>query len=269
MNQDIALPPRRTSSSSRLKAVLTSRYTREPVIMVGAYLLYYMARHIASNAQPAFENAHYMMKLETNIGIFKEISLQSALLSYHALIHVFNVIYFYGHWPSIILLGLYLFITKPQVYTITRNAFLISGAVALIFFALFPVAPPRLATFGIVDTLSWTVPVDYDKSPLVNPYAALPSMHVGWCLLISAGLYLSSTKPLVRIIAFVITPAMWFATVITGNHFFIDGIFGTILAGMSLVIALWLQRNWPAIEAALRARWRSVRGGPAPEPSPG
>ena len=70
--------------------------------MVGrCYLLYYMARHIASNAQPAFENAHYMMKLETNIGIFKEISVQSALLSYHALIHVFNVIYFYGHWPSI------------------------------------------------------------------------------------------------------------------------------------------------------------------------
>ncbi|HEX5369908.1 MAG TPA: phosphatase PAP2 family protein [Dehalococcoidia bacterium] len=247
-----------------MRAVLTSRYTREPVIMVAAYLLYYMARHIADNAQPAFENAHYMMKLETSIGIFKEISLQSALLSYHALIHVFNVIYFYGHWPSIIAFGLYLFITKPQVYTITRNAFLISGAVALIFFALFPVAPPRLSTFGIVDTLSWTVPVDYDKSPLVNPYAALPSMHVGWCLLISAGLYLSTTKPLVRIIAFVITPAMWFATVITGNHFFIDGIFGTILAGISLMIALWLQRNWPTIETALRARWHQYRNRPLP-----
>jgi membrane-associated phospholipid phosphatase len=91
-------------------------------------------------------------------------------------------------------------------------------------------------------------------------------MHVGWCLLISAGLYLSSTKLLVRGIAFVITPAMWFATVITGNHFFIDGVFGTILAGISLVIALWLQRNGPVLRAALRSRWQSFRKPPAPEP---
>ena len=121
-----------------------------------------------------------MMTLETTIGIFKEISLQSALLSYETVVHIFNVIYFYGHFPTIIVFAIFMFITKPQVYTITRNAFLISGAVALIFFVLFPVAPPRLATFGIVDTLSRTMPVEYDKSPLVNPYAALPSIHVGW-----------------------------------------------------------------------------------------
>ena len=65
---------------------------------------------------------------------------------------------------------------------------------ALIFFALFPVAPPRLATVRHRRYVGWTVPVSYDKSPLVNPYAALPSMHVGWCLLISAGLYLSSDE---------------------------------------------------------------------------
>ena len=40
------------------------------------------------------------------------------------------------------------------LWRITRNAFLMSGAIALIFFVLFPVAPPRLATFGIVDTLT-------------------------------------------------------------------------------------------------------------------
>ena len=57
---------------------------------------------------------------------------------------------------------------------------------------------------------------------------------------------------------------MWFATVITGNHFFIDGIFGTILAGMSLVIALWLQRNGPTLKASLRARWHTLRGQPPP-----
>jgi hypothetical protein len=208
------------------------------------------------------------MKLEASLGMFKELSVQSVLISYDTIVHVFNIIYFYGHWPSIVVFGVVMFITRPQVYTITRNAFLLSGAVALIFFTLFPVAPPRLATFGIVDTLGMTVPVDYDDSPLVNPYAALPSLHVGWCLLISLGLYMSTKQPILRGLAFLITPAMFFATVITGNHFFIDGIFGTMLCGIAFLVALWLNRNWPEIDASIRARLRSLRARPSAGPFP-
>jgi hypothetical protein len=247
------------TTTARVRTVLTSRYTREPFILIGAYFLYYMARHMADDARPAFENARYLMRLETSIGIFKELSFQSALLSYDTLVHVFNIIYFYGHWPSIVAIGIYLFITKPQVYSITRNAFLLSGAVALIFFVLFPVAPPRLATFGIVDTLSRTIPIDYDNSPMVNPYAALPSMHVGWALLISLGLLLSTQKRWLRMLAILITPTMWFATVFTGNHFFIDGIFGTILDGTAFLVAFWLHRNWPALLATIRERFDVLR----------
>src|SRR5687768_15096299 len=244
--------------SSRFRTALGSRYTREPFILLGAYFLYYMARHLADDARPAFENARYLMKVEQSFGIFQEISFQSALLSYETVVHTFNIIYFYGHWPAIVAIGAYLFVTKPQVYTITRNAFLISGAVALVFFILFPVAPPRLATFGIVDTLSWTVPVDYDNSPMVNPYAALPSMHVGWALLISLGLLLSTQKRWLRLIAFSLTPAMWLATIITGNHFFIDGIFGTILAGTAFLVAFWLHGNWEALLLTVRDHFRGL-----------
>jgi hypothetical protein len=221
------------------------------VILVLAYAFYYLARHMADDARPAFENARYLMRLESSIGIFKEISLQSATISYDIVVHLFNVIYFYGHWPAIIACGLYLFIAKPHIYTITRNAFLLSGAIALIFFVLFPVAPPRLATVGIVDTLAMTVPVDYDNSPLVNPYAALPSMHVGWCLVVGIGLFMSTKRRSLRLIAISLTPAMWIATVITGNHFFIDGIFGTMLAAIAFLVAFWLHRNWPELRALL------------------
>jgi membrane-associated phospholipid phosphatase len=245
--------------ADRLRVLLASRYLREPVILLLAYTFYYLARHLADDARPAFENARYLMRLEGSIGIFKELSLQSATISYDIVVHAFNVIYFYGHWPAIIAFGLYLFITKPHVYTVTRNAFLISGAVALIFFVLFPVAPPRLSTVGIVDTLGMTVPIDYDNSPLVNPYAALPSMHVGWCLVISLGLYMSTQRRSVRLLAFAITPTMWLATVITGNHFFIDGLFGTILAGIAFLVAFWLQRHWPELQPLMREKALSLR----------
>ena len=114
------------SFGSRLRAAVGSRYAREPFILLSAYLLYYMARHLADDAKPAFENARYLMKVEQSFGIFQEISFQSALLSYETVVHTFNIIYFYGHWPAIVAIGAYLFVTKPQVYTITRNAFLIS-----------------------------------------------------------------------------------------------------------------------------------------------
>jgi len=259
VSNEAVIQVRRQSFGERLRLVVTSRYTREPVILVLAYLLYYMARHLADDARPAFENARYLMRLESHIGIFKELSLQSATISYDVVVHTFNIIYFYGHWPAIIACGIYLFVTKPHIYTITRNAFLISGAIALVFFILFPVAPPRLATVGIVDTLGMTVPVDYDNSPLVNPYAALPSMHVGWCLVLSLGLYLSTSRRPLRYLALSITPAMWFATVITGNHFFIDGVFGTILAGIAFITAVWLNRHWAELQSMLRVSLRGLK----------
>ncbi len=236
-----------------------SRYAREPFFVVAAYMAYYLARSIAGSAQPAFENARYLMTLESTIGIFEEISVQSALLSYETIVHIFNIIYFYGHFPTIIVFAVVMFIKKPQVYVICRNAFLMSGAIALIFFVLFPVAPPRLATFGIVDTLSMTIPVKYDDSPLVNPYASLPSLHVGWALLISLGLFISTEKVWLRVLACLIAPTMLAATVITGNHFIVDGIFGSILCGITFLIAVWLQKNWPDIQAMLLMRFRHFR----------
>jgi hypothetical protein len=264
VNNEATLEISPQSFADRLRYALTSRYAREPVILFAAYLFYYMARHLADDARPAFENARYLMRLESHLGIFEELSLQSATISYDFVVHTFNLIYFYGHWPAIIACGLYLFITKPHIYAITRNAFLISGAIALVFFILFPVAPPRLATVGIVDTLGMTIPLDYDNSPLVNPYAALPSMHVGWCLVLSLGLYLSTKRRSLRILALSITPAMWIATVITGNHFIIDGLFGTTLAGIGFISAFWLNRNWPEIQPFLREKLRRVRRHPDP-----
>jgi membrane-associated phospholipid phosphatase len=262
MTQDLRTMPASAAFVLRLKTVAGSRYFREPIILVVAYMAYYLARSIAGSAQPAFENARYLMTIENSIGLFEEISVQSALLSYETVVHIFNIIYFYGHWPTILAFAVFMFIKQPHVYSITRNAFLMSGAVALVFFVLFPVAPPRLATFGIVDTLSMTIPLKYDDSPLVNPYAALPSLHVGWALLISLGLLLATKKVWLRAIACTIAPAMLAATVITGNHFIVDGIFGAILCGITFLIALWLHKHWPEIDAIIKTWRRQARSLP-------
>ncbi len=238
----------------RLMSLLSSRCFREPVIILLAYIPYSLARGRAvANADDAYANARSLISFETSIGIFKELSVQSAVISYDFLIHVFNVIYFYGHWPAIIACGTYLFFKHPPIYYITRNAFLISGAVALILYATFPVAPPRFLG-GFVDTLDMTVPISLDQSRLINPFAALPSLHVGWNLLIAMGLFLATRHPLSRLFAVLLPPSMLIATVATGNHFFIDGIAGGTLALIAFFIALRLHHAWPSFEERLRAK---------------
>jgi membrane-associated phospholipid phosphatase len=108
------------------------------------------------------------------------------------------------------------------------------------------------------------VPLKYDDSPLVNPYAALPSLHVGWALLIGLGVVLATKKLWLRVIAVMIAPAMLAATVITGNHYIVDGIFGGILCSVTFLMALWLHGHWPEIEPGLKARFQNLRGRPVP-----
>ncbi len=231
------------------RGLLANRYLREPFIVLLAYIPYFLARgHAVANANQAFHNANDVIQIEENLGIFQELSVQSVTFSYGFLTHAFNMIYFYGHWPVIIGLGVYLFVRHPKVYTMTRNAFLISGACALVLYAVFPVAPPRLIGQGFVDTLQLTVPVSLDKSRLVNPFAALPSLHVGWNLLIALGVFVASRHWAIRYPVLLLPVAMMIATVATGNHYFIDGIAGAALGLSAFMIAAWLQPRWPGAQ---------------------
>jgi hypothetical protein len=116
----------------------------------GAYLLTTSADTPPSAGRPTGQ----VIRLERDIGLFRELSIQATTLPYIGLMHLFNVIYFYGHFPLIIIVGAWLFWKHPPLYSLIRNSFLASGAIALVVFVLFPVAPPRLIGAGFIDTSS-------------------------------------------------------------------------------------------------------------------
>ena len=80
-----------------------------------------------------------------------------------------------------------------------RNGFLAANAIALVVFVAFPVAPPRLAgADGLVDTLRQASGVDLHGGPLsglFNPYAAVPSMHFGYALLVGVAVAALAREP--------------------------------------------------------------------------
>ena len=126
---------------------------------------------------------------------------------------------------------------------------MLSGAIALFFYVTFPTAPPRLLPeqlgFGFVDTIVNQYEESRPLTPtwFVNEYAAFPSMHIGWNLLVGIAVWMATKNPFVRAFAVVMPIAMFTDIVLTANHYFIDAFAGAavMLAGLGIALAgRWL-----------------------------
>lgn len=216
-------------------------------IIVSAYFCYAIVRAAAGDAhREATVRARDIIALERDFGIFWEAQVQSWILSSHLLIEFFNNFYAYGHFPVIFAVGIWLFIFHRDRYVLTRNAFLISGALSLVIFHLFPLAPPRLlpAHYGFVDTLGQFSDVNYHSGGnFVNNYAAMPSLHIGWNLLLAIGIITTIKNPLVRGVAALMPVVMSITVVVTANHYFVDILAGVAVAMVGLYLAVQLDRH--------------------------
>ncbi len=218
-------------------------------IVTVAALIYFGVRMLTKGAEvAAFKNAYDLLTFESTLGLDLEAWSQSAVLDYHWMVTFFNWVYIWLHWPVILGALILLYHYNRHRYTLMRNAMLISGALGLVFFAFFPVAPPRFFD-GFTDTVAeLSTSYKYLQPPsVVNKYAALPSFHVGWNVLAGVVLFRSTRAIPVRIFAVASPLLMSVAVVLTGNHWVIDGFVGTALALIGLYVAHrlgWLTRRW-------------------------
>ena len=222
----------------------------ELLIMGVAFVLYYLVRgFVVERTFEATSRAIRVVELEQRLGLWVwETKMQAWVMSSHVLVQLFNGIYVYAHFPLIVIIGLWLFFFHRQRYVLLRNAFLISGGIGLIIFNLLPTAPPRLLPWPlsdqVVDTMFAFSRVNYDIQPaaFVNHYAAMPSLHFGWNLLLGIGIIWSARHFLGTAFGVIMPAAMFLAVVATGNHFIIDVLAGTVVALIGLGLALLLQR---------------------------
>ena len=210
---------------------------RELGIFALGYLVYVGVRALTEGRPGvAVDNAVAIFEAERDLGIAVERSVQDAVLPHQGLVEVLNAIYIWGHWPLLIVGGIVLFHLSRGHYVVLRDVCLVSGAFGLILFALVPVAPPRLAGLG-VDTVTLHASTYREVLPpsLINEYAAMPSFHAGWNLLLGIALFRASTHLLVRAFAVVMPLAMAFAVVATANHYVLDVAAGAIIVVVALV----------------------------------
>ncbi len=220
---------------------------REALLVAPSALLYFFVRGLMETRErEAFGAAARIIGLEQTLGIFWEQRLQQQVLRHDLAVSLVNWIYIWGHWPVIAGTLLWLVLCRDGSYRLYRNAILISGAIGLVIFALFPVAPPRFMTdWGFVDTVTQRSHSYRVLQPpsLTNPYAAMPSLHLGWNLLIGIALFRHGARRLVKLAGVLLPVAMYLSIVLTANHYLLDGLGGAALALTGLGAALLLQQH--------------------------
>lgn len=239
--------PRNRGVSDRWRAL-----PREMAIVAAAVAVYFGVRgETVANPAPAYRHASELAELEQRLGIDIEHSVQRPFLGSDLATDVMNWVYIWGHWPVIIAVLAWLFLRHPQAYGLTRAAMMLSGAVGLVVFMTYPVAPPRLADPELVDTVTeFSTAYRVLQPPaFTNPYAAMPSLHVGWDLLIGIAVVVNARWLWLKVVGTLLPAVMLVAVVATANHYVLDAV-----AGVALVLVCLL--------AVTRVTRRGVRVAP-------
>jgi membrane-associated phospholipid phosphatase len=215
---------------------------RQLGLFVLADLCYETVRGIAEGrADVAFANADTIIAAERATGTFFEPDLQSALLPYQWVIEAANWMYMNTHFVVTTSFLVWLYLFRNDSFYFVRNMFMVAMGLALVGYVAFPTAPPRLIPEqGFVDTITDFSQVNHDSALVklfVNPYAAVPSMHMAFALMIAI--------PAITIARHAATKVFWalypllvlFVVVVTANHFWLDALAGAIVAALAALAA--------------------------------
>jgi len=211
---------------------------------------YQLVRGIADGRQAvAMANGLHVIHLERSLGAFFEPGFQQAFISHQWLIEIANWMYFNSHFVVTISFLAWLYLFRNENFNFVRNMFIVAMVLALMGYALFPTAPPRMFPgAGFTDTIHVFTNMNQDSSfasVLVNPYAAVPSMHIAFSLMVAI--------PAMSLVRSVWARAVWsgypllvfFVIVVTANHFWFDAAAGAAVACLAAVTAHQLARLRP------------------------
>jgi membrane-associated phospholipid phosphatase len=215
------------------------------VVLLAAFT-YFRVRNLTEGSRElALEHAHDLVQLERSLGIYVEPDLQAPFLSSETLGTIANSVYIYGHWPVIAAVMLWTAWRHRATFLRLRDGMLISGFLGMFVFATYPLAPPRLASLGLTDTVTERTESYRILQPpqFTNQYAAMPSLHAGWDLLVGLAILSATSVLALKVVGYVLPVLMTLAVVVTANHFVLDVVAGVALALLGHAIAAWPARR--------------------------
>ena len=221
-------------------------------IFLLAYLLYSVARFVTiGELNVAQANADWIMDLEDQFGVAVEATVQEGLTGTWIL-WLLNHLYLAAQ--LVVLPGSLIFLYRigSPMYERLRNTILATWVLSIPIYAAFPVAPPRLADSGLVDTITAQTGLALDSSlttSFYNELAAVPSLHVGFAVAIGIAVAAAVRNPAVKVVAWLWGPVIALAVVATGNHYVFDIAAGVVAAGLGYLLGAAVARATPRLRA--------------------
>ncbi|MEV6015293.1 MULTISPECIES: phosphatase PAP2 family protein [unclassified Streptomyces] len=237
------------AGNALLRRMRTPRRPRlwfEVLLIAVSYWTYSLIRNaVPEQRREALRNADWIWRLEHQLGVAVEESVNHAVNSVGWLIIGMNYYYATLHFVVTLSVLVWLYRCHPGRYAAARLALFATTAVALVGYYFFPLAPPRLMTGStFVDTVmvheTWGSMASGDLKHMSNQYAAMPSMHIGWSVWCGLTLVALARTPWARILGVLYPAATLVVIVATANHFWLDAVGGLICLAFGFTVArLW------------------------------
>ncbi len=225
---------------------------RQILLFGSAYLAYRFVRGlVAGDANAAFAHARDLISLERTLHVFVEPSIQTWASGSHFVMVLCSWLYVNAQTTVTVSALVYLYVRHNRNFYFVRNMFMVAMAIALAGYAAFPTAPPRfMPEWGFIDSVADFTGVHVSHASaslnaLTNLYAAVPSMHVAFAIIIGWTLARLVRWRVVRVLWILYPFLMAFVIIVTANHFLIDALLGALTAGASAYAASWMARVRP------------------------
>jgi hypothetical protein len=264
-----AAPASPARAAGRVRTWLSLRHSLpgEAAAVLALYGLYELARGlVVGDAADAGRHAREVVALERSLHVFSEGNVQHAADTLPGFTGLLGVAYLTLHLSVTAGILVWLHQRRPAVFPFVRTTLLLASGLALLGFLVYPTAPPRLAGVGLVDTVS-NGRVDLNHglvSSLYNRDAAVPSMHVGYALVVGASVFRHARSHLAHLAGALYPLFVLVVVVATGNHFFFDAAAGAITVALGAGATLLISRpSTPDRLARLperpRTRWEGEK----------
>jgi membrane-associated phospholipid phosphatase len=215
---------------------------RQIGLFTAAYIGYQVVRGLTgSGGYKPFGDATKIISLERTLHVFIEPSVQAWAQNRHLIMDIADWTYLNGHFAlTIIVLG-YIYLRRNESFYFIRNMFMLAMGIALIGYVVYPTAPPRLMPeWGFTDEIRQFTGVTVEHgagSAFLNFYAAVPSMHVCFALMIGIPMAKLTKRRPFKVLWALYPLLITFVVIATGNHYLTDVVLGGVTAGLAALLS--------------------------------
>lgn len=222
---------------------------RQLGLFAAAYMLYRLVRGLVDGrAGDAFANARELIALERSLNLFVEPALHAWTSSQAWLMGAVSWTYVNAHFAGTFGILAFIYLRRNASFYFVRNMFLVAMGIALVGYALYPTAPPRfMREWGFSDPvaeLTGATAATGSTTVLYNPFAAVPSMHVAFAIMVSLAMARMTRRPWVKALWWAYPVAVTFVVVATANHWWVDAFLGALTAVVAAACAQGVFARW-------------------------